>query len=95
MAEAPALGTAVRARAHDCDAGARLWPGGIFRFATDIRTMPPGRWALDPRAGFLFGAAERADDWGERWAGFHATRYEAKAKREGRTPCYLEFRRKA
>jgi tRNA (guanine-N7-)-methyltransferase len=47
------------------------------------------------RAPDFLWTAERADDWRERWAGFHATRYEAKAKREGRTPCYLEFRRKA
>jgi tRNA (guanine-N7-)-methyltransferase len=37
--------------------------------------------------------AERADDWRQAWPGFSGTRYEAKAKREGRTPCYLIFRR--
>jgi tRNA (guanine-N7-)-methyltransferase len=38
--------------------------------------------------------AERADDWRLPWQGFGGTRYEAKAKREGRAPCYLIFRRK-
>ena len=37
--------------------------------------------------------AERADDWRLPWPGFTGTRYEAKAKREGRVPCYLIFRR--
>jgi tRNA (guanine-N7-)-methyltransferase len=35
-----------------------------------------------------------ADDWRLPWPGFTATRYEAKAKREGRVPCYLIFRRR-
>ena len=35
--------------------------------------------------------AQCADDWRLPWADFGGTRYEAKAKREGRTPCYLEF----
>jgi tRNA (guanine-N7-)-methyltransferase len=39
-------------------------------------------------------AAERADDWRLPWPGFTSTRYEAKAKREGRVPCYLIFRRR-
>ena len=38
--------------------------------------------------------AERADDWRQPWPGFTSTRYEAKAKREGRVPCYLIFRRR-
>jgi tRNA (guanine-N7-)-methyltransferase len=37
--------------------------------------------------------AERAADWREPWEGFGGTRYEAKAKREGRAPCYLRFKR--
>src|SRR5229473_2594011 len=37
--------------------------------------------------------AERADDWRHPWPGFTRTRYEAKAEREGRVPCYLIFRR--
>ena len=38
--------------------------------------------------------AEHADDWRLPWPGFTSTRYEAKAKREGRVPCYLIFRRR-
>jgi tRNA (guanine-N7-)-methyltransferase len=38
--------------------------------------------------------AECADDWRRPWPGFTSTRYEAKAKREGRVPCYLIFRRR-
>jgi len=37
--------------------------------------------------------AERADDWCKPWADFSGTRYEAKAKREGRAPAYFIFRR--
>ncbi len=70
-----------------------LRPGGVFRFATDIPDY--AAWTLErlTRAPDFLWTAERADDWREPWAGFHGTRYEAKAKREGRTPCYLEFRR--
>ena len=38
--------------------------------------------------------AEQADDWRKPWPGFTRTRYEAKAVREGRTPCYLIFKRR-
>jgi tRNA (guanine-N7-)-methyltransferase len=34
-------------------------------------------------------------DWREPYEGWPGTRYEAKALREGRTPCYLEFGRLA
>ncbi len=72
-----------------------LRPGGLFRFATDIADY--AAWTLERliRTPDFLWTAERADDWREPWAGFHGTRYEAKAKREGRTPCYLEFRRQA
>jgi tRNA (guanine-N7-)-methyltransferase len=71
-----------------------LQPGGEFRFVSDI----PGyaAWTLQHglRASGLEWTALRADDWRQPWPGFTATRYEAKAKREGRLPCYLIFRRK-
>jgi tRNA (guanine-N7-)-methyltransferase len=38
--------------------------------------------------------AERADDWRKPWPHYGSTRYEAKALREGRTPCYLVFGRR-
>jgi tRNA (guanine-N7-)-methyltransferase len=70
-------------------------PGGLFRFATDIPDY--AAWTLEHllRAPDFAWTAERADDWRRPWAGFQGTRYEAKAKREGRVPCYLEFRRRA
>lgn len=70
-----------------------LRPGGLFRFATDIADY--AAWTLEHllRVSDFVWTAERADDWRKPWAGFKGTRYEAKAKREGRTPCYLEFRR--
>jgi tRNA (guanine-N7-)-methyltransferase len=70
-----------------------LRPGGEFRFASDW----PGyaAWALEHlmRAPDFAWTAERADDWRQPWPGFTQTRYEAKAKREGRVPCYLIFQR--
>jgi tRNA (guanine-N7-)-methyltransferase len=70
-----------------------LRPGGAFRFATDIPDY--AAWTLERllRAPDFVWTAERADDWRRPWPGFGGTRYEAKAKREGRAPCYLVFRR--
>jgi len=70
-----------------------LRPGGRFRFATDIPDY--AAWTLERliRAPEFAWTAERADDWRRPWAGFEGTRYEAKARREGRAPCYLQFRR--
>jgi tRNA (guanine-N7-)-methyltransferase len=70
-----------------------LRPGGEFRFASDIPDY--AAWTLKHvlRSETFAWTAERADDWRCPWAGFSGTRYEAKAKREGRVPCYLIFRR--
>ena len=70
-----------------------LRPGGEFRFATDIPDY--AAWTLRHviRSGAFAWTAERADDWRLPWPGFSGTRYEAKAKRAGREPCYLIFRR--
>jgi len=68
-------------------------PGGEFRFATDWPDY--AAWTLRHLAcapDFEW-TAERADDWRLPWPDFTSTRYEAKAKREGRVPCYLIFRR--
>lgn len=72
-----------------------LRPGGDFRFATDIPDY--AAWTLERfrRTRDFIWTAERAADWREPWPDFRGTRYEAKAKREGRTPCYLVFRRTA
>jgi tRNA (guanine-N7-)-methyltransferase len=68
--------------------------GGEFRFVTDWPDY--AAWTLRHalRSEDLEWTAERADDWRRPWPGFTTTRYEAKAERAGRTPCYLIFRRK-
>ncbi|MEL6745214.1 MAG: tRNA (guanosine(46)-N7)-methyltransferase TrmB, partial [Pseudomonadota bacterium] len=72
-----------------------LKPGGVFRFASDI----PGyvNWTLHhvQRHSAFAWTAQTASDWQEPWDGWVRTRYEAKAIREGRTPCYLTFQRSA
>ena len=69
-------------------------PGGEFRFATDIENY--AAWTLERvlRSPDFIWTAEKADDWRKPWPGFQGTRYEAKAKREGRTPAYFIFRRR-
>ena len=71
-----------------------LRPGGEFRFATDIADY--AAWTLQRllRSPDFIWTAERADDWRHPWPGFAGTRYEAKALRAGRVPCYLTFRRR-
>jgi tRNA (guanine-N7-)-methyltransferase len=67
--------------------------GGEFRFATDIPDY--AAWTLRhlSRAAEFIWTAECANDWRVPWPGFSSTRYEIKAKRAGRVPCYLIFRR--
>ena len=67
--------------------------GGEFRFATDVADY--AAWTLRRmlRSPDFAWTAERAVDWRYAWPGFAGTRYEAKARREGRSPCYLVFRR--
>jgi tRNA (guanine-N7-)-methyltransferase len=67
--------------------------GGEFRFASDIPDYVAWTLLRFLRSPDFVWSAERADDWRLPWPGFSGTRYEAKAKREGRTPCYLMFRR--
>jgi tRNA (guanine-N7-)-methyltransferase len=70
-----------------------LRPGGKFRFATDWPDYAQWTLARLIRSPLFVWTAERADDWRQPWPGFTPTRYEAKAKQAGRTPCYLVFRR--
>jgi len=70
-----------------------LRPGGEFRFASDIPDYAAWTLARLTRSPAFTWTAERADDWRQPWDGFFSTRYEAKAKREGRLPCYLVFRK--
>ncbi|MDQ0318733.1 tRNA (guanine-N7-)-methyltransferase [Pararhizobium capsulatum DSM 1112] len=70
-----------------------LKPGGVFCFASDIDTYV--NWTLAKcrdHASFEW-TAENASDWLTPFAGWPSTRYEAKARREGRSSAYLTFRR--
>ena len=71
-----------------------LRPNGKLRFATDIPDYAAWTLARVLRSKDFVWTAEKADDWRLPWPGFSGTRYEAKAKREGRVPCYLTFRRR-
>jgi tRNA (guanine-N7-)-methyltransferase len=68
-------------------------PGGEFRFASDIPDYVAWTLLRLMRSVDFTWTAERADDWRQPWLHWPGTRYEAKAKREGRVPCYLIFRR--
>lgn len=72
-----------------------LKPSGLFRFASDIDTYI--NWTLQhvEQQGAFAWKANKADDWNNPWEGWIRTRYEAKAIREGRPPCYLEFELKS
>lgn len=70
-----------------------LRPGGEFRFASDIDDYAAWTLVRLLRAPDFKWTAERADDWRKPWPEFQSTRYENKAKREGRTPCYLTFQK--
>ncbi|AJY47352.1 tRNA (guanine(46)-N(7))-methyltransferase TrmB [Martelella endophytica] len=70
-----------------------LKPGGLFCFASDIDTYV--NWTLlhcRSHGGFAW-TARQAQDWLTPFAGWPSTRYEAKARREGRGSAYLTFRR--
>ena len=70
-----------------------LKPGGEVRFATDIDDY--AGWTLErflASPDFAWAASE-ADDWRRPWAGWESTRYEIKARSQGRASCYLTFRR--
>ena len=68
-------------------------PRGEFRFVSDIPDYAAWTLARVTRSPYFVWTAEQADDWRTPWTGFTSTRYEAKAKRQGRVPCYLIFRR--
>ncbi len=70
-----------------------LKSGATLRFATDIGDYAAYALARVLRSSDFEWTAERADDWRKPWPDFSGTRYEAKAKREGRVPGYFTFRR--
>ncbi|MFJ6325620.1 MULTISPECIES: tRNA (guanine(46)-N(7))-methyltransferase TrmB [unclassified Rhizobium] len=70
-----------------------LKPGALFCFASDIDTYV--NWTLqhcDAHGGFEW-TARNAADWLTPYEGWPSTRYEAKARREGRSSAYLTFRK--
>lgn len=70
-----------------------LKPKGLFLFASDIDTYV--NWTLQhcrDHGGFRW-TAEEASDWLTPYAGWPGTRYENKARREGRSSAYLTFER--
>jgi tRNA (guanine-N7-)-methyltransferase len=71
-----------------------LKPSGEFRFASDIPDYIAWTLARVLRSSDFVWTAEQADDWRKPWSDFTRTRYEAKAVREGRVPCYLTFSRR-
>ena len=70
-----------------------LKPGGLFRFASDIDSYV--NWTLRhcERHPDFDWTAQAADDWRQPFENWPGTRYEAKARREGRSSAYLVFRR--
>jgi len=72
-----------------------LVDGGEFRVAHDLPVYQ--EWIslqMSPRDDFVW-QAEGRSDWLDRADDWPETRYEAKAKREGRTPMYFRYRRDA
>ncbi len=70
-----------------------LKSGGELRFATDIAGYAAWTLARVARSPDFTWTAESADDWRKAWPDFSGTRYESKAKREGRVPNYFIFRK--
>jgi tRNA (guanine-N7-)-methyltransferase len=70
-----------------------LKPGGLFCFASDIDTYV--NWTLQhvERHGGFEWLANNASDWLTPYPDWPSTRYEAKARREGRSSAYLTFRK--
>ncbi|MGI9407522.1 MAG: tRNA (guanosine(46)-N7)-methyltransferase TrmB [Hyphomicrobiaceae bacterium] len=69
-------------------------PGAEFRFATDIDDYVTTGLHAVLASGYFDWPVETAGDWRIRPADWPATRYEAKAEREGRQRYYFSFRRK-
>jgi tRNA (guanine-N7-)-methyltransferase len=76
------------------EAARLLAPGADLRVASDIPDYV--RWTLmhAQNAEAFDWTAERGGDWRIRPDDWPQTRYEAKARREGRAPAYLVFRRR-
>ena len=73
--------------------GRILKAGGELRFATDWAGYAEWTLLRFIRSPLFRWTAERADDWRKPWPEFPGTRYEEKARKEGRAPSYLTFLR--
>ncbi len=79
---------------NNLDALARVMKSGAeLRFATDIADYADRSLRVIAGRRDFEWTARRADDWRIPWRPWPGTRYEEKAIRAGRTPCYLTFRR--
>lgn len=70
-----------------------LRPGGEFRFATDIDDYAAWTLARVGASPDFEWRAETAADWMAPWEGWRPTRFEERARREGRGSAYLTFAR--
>jgi tRNA (guanine-N7-)-methyltransferase len=68
--------------------------GGELRFVTDIDDYAAWTLTRVARAPEFVWPARDAADWLTPWAGWRPTRYEEKARREGRASAYLTFVRR-
>jgi tRNA (guanine-N7-)-methyltransferase len=71
-----------------------MQPGAELHFATDIDDYAGWVLARIARSSQFEWGARHAQDWREPWNGWTQTRYEAKARREGRGSAYLTFVRR-
>jgi tRNA (guanine-N7-)-methyltransferase len=69
-------------------------PGAELRLATDSPDYAAWALATLSRHGGFEWLAETARDWREPPSGWTVTRYESKARGQGRTPLYFAFRRR-
>ena len=86
LEDAPGTGKTALARA--------IRPGGQLRLGTDIASYAAEMLLAVRREGSFSWDAEGPSDWRDRPADWPQTRYEAKARREGRAPTYLLLTRK-
>ena len=70
-----------------------LKPGAILRFASDIDDYTGWTLAHVLRGDRFRWEAARLSHWREPWSGWQPTRYEQKARREGRDSAYLTLTR--
>ena len=70
-----------------------LNPGGLLRFASDSGDYVAWTLILIRAHGGVVWLADGPQDWRGRPADWPETRYEAKARHDGRAPMFLSFRR--